>query len=74
LKILKDAERSFQTAGGATQAIDSPGMFGMRSVGEVQSSHVHPELHQVTNAGFGIRGWTDSADDFCPASPRGRIV
>ena len=67
LQVLKNADGALQMAGGAAQALDSPGVFGVGSVGEIQAGNVHARAHQVANHCFGITGGTDGADDFCAA-------
>jgi hypothetical protein len=53
--------------GGAAQPPDSPGVFGVRSVGEIQPCNIHAGLHQGANHFFGITSRTNGADDLCAA-------
>jgi hypothetical protein len=39
-------------------------MFLVRSVGEIQSGHIHAAPHQVAQSIFRIAGRADGADDF----------
>ena len=59
--------------GGAAQPPDSPGVFGVRSMGEIQTGNVHTGSHQVANHFFGITSRTNRADDFCPAHTFGSL-
>jgi hypothetical protein len=60
-------------AGGVAQSLDSPGVFGVRSVREIQPRNVHARAHQVANHFFGIAGRTNRADDFCAAHTLGHF-
>ncbi len=63
LQILKNTDGALQMTRDAAQSPDSPRVLCMRAVGKIQAGNIHPELHQVTNAVFGIAGRTNGADD-----------
>jgi hypothetical protein len=67
LKVLNNTDGPLQMIGGAAQPPDSPGVFGVRSVGEIQTGNVHARSHQIANHFFGITSRTNRADDFCAA-------
>src|SRR5450432_1222451 len=68
LQVLKNTDGAAFLLGRVAQAFDGACVVGVRSVGEVQASDVHAELHQFAQRGLGAAGRADGANDFGPAA------
>jgi hypothetical protein len=67
---LQDADTAVFLFGGAPYPGDVLNVFGMRSVGKIQPGDIHAHPHEIAKNFFGIRGWTDGADDLGAAVDR----